>query len=177
MRSTTASLPLVIALLGAVACTEEPMAPAVPADLSPSLNAGTVHAVIEQGDRTADGKIRYTVRILARKGEMASYQGALVFTPGSVTIDAVTVPEAANGEVHLVNREQLAEGRIRFAGYAPEELSTSEAFSFTVASRGGGTPDFAVSLDVAGSPEGAAKPASMLRGTREIRDKNGNVLR
>ncbi|MBU6367013.1 MAG: hypothetical protein KJT01_12450 [Gemmatimonadetes bacterium] len=177
MRSTIASLPLVIALLGAVACTQEPMAPAVPADLSPSLNTGAVHAVIEQGDRSADGKIRYTVRILARKGEMASYQGVLTFPAGSVAIDAVSVPETADGEVHMVNREQLAEGKIRFAGYAPEELSTSEAFSFTVTPRGAGTPDFAVALDVAGSPEGVAKPAALLRGTREVRDKNGNVLR
>jgi hypothetical protein len=177
MRFAPASLTLVAVLLGAAACTEESMATAVPADISASVNTGTVHAVIEQGDRTADGKVRYLVRILAKKGEMASYQGTLTFTPGSVAIDAVTVPETADGEVHIVNRDQLAEGKIRFAGYAPEELATTEAFSVLVTPRGSGTPDFAVALDVAGSPDGVAKPAGMLRGSREVRDKNGNILR
>jgi hypothetical protein len=168
----------VITLIGVTSCTEEPLAPsAVPADLSASMNSGAVHAVIEQGEPTSDGKVRYTVRILAKKGEVASYQGALEFAPGSVAIDEVTIPETAEGEVHLVNRETIAEGRIRFAAYAPEELSTTEAFSILVSPKGGELPALAVSLDVAGSPEGVAKPAALLRGARDIRDKNGNVLR
>jgi hypothetical protein len=168
----------IIALIGATACTEEPMAPsAVPADLSASMNAGAVHAVIEQGEPTADGKVRYTVRILAKKGEVASYQGALEFDPESVAIDEVTIPETAEGEVHLVNRETIPQGKIRFAAYAPEELSTTEAFSILVSPTGGELPALTVSLEVAGTPEGVAKPASQLRGARDIRDKNGNVLR
>ncbi|MBU6367597.1 MAG: hypothetical protein KJT01_15395 [Gemmatimonadetes bacterium] len=177
MRITHSTLPLVAALLAAAACADEPMAPAVPADLGASLNSGTVAAVIEQGELLPEGKVRYRVRVLAKKGEVASYQGLLSFEPGAVAIESITAPEAADGEVHLVNREQLAEGKIRFAGYAPEELGTSEAFSFVVASRGAGLPELAVSLDVAGTPDGVTKPASQLRGAREIRDRNGNVLR
>lgn len=174
MRTTRSMLPLALALLGVAACAEEPMATAVPADLTAALNSGTVQAVIEQGEPLAEGKMRYRVRILAKKGELASYQGMLTFAPGA--IESVAVPETADGEVHLVNREQLAEGKVRFAGYAPEELSTSEAFSFVV-TRGGSIPEMAVALEVAGTPAGVTKPASQLRGAQDVRDRNGNVLR
>jgi hypothetical protein len=178
MRTAKTLLPTLAVLFGATACTEEPMAPsAVPADLSASMNSGTVHAVIEQGEPTDDGKVRYTVRILAKRGEIASYQGALEFAPGSVAIDEVTLPETPEGEVHMVNRETIPEGKIRFAGYAPEELGTTEAFSIVVSPSGGALPALSVTLDVAGTPEGVAKPASLLRGSRDIRDKNGNILR
>jgi hypothetical protein len=177
MRNSKLLIPVLLGLAGAVGCAQDTTSPAVPQDLAPSMNAGAVHAVVEQGEPTADGKMRYTVRVIAKKGDIAAYQGVLAFTPGTVEIEDVTVPTTDNGEVHLVNREGAGEGRIRFAAYAPEALSSDQAFTIVTKANGRKLPDFVATLDVAGSPEGEAKPRDMLKASQGIRDKLGNMLR
>ena len=108
---------------------------------------------------------------------MASYQGELTFTKGSLSVVSVSTPKAPDGEVHIVNSEGAADGKIRFAAYATEAFGTDEAFSVVVRSSSTALPDLTATLDVAGSAEGRAMAATLMRSSAGIRDVNGKRLR
>jgi hypothetical protein len=174
MRMISRCLMLAPSLLLLAACAED--RPLVAPDLIADLPEGAIQAVVQQSPGVELGTTVYTVRIVGRSTKVASYQGTLTFTKGSLTVVSVGTPNAPDGEVHIVNREGAAEGKIRFAAYATEAFGTDEAFSIVVRSTSASLPDLVATLDVAGSPEGHAMAGTLLRPSSGIRDVNGKRL-
>jgi hypothetical protein len=175
MRKISRRLVLAPSLLLLAACSED--RPLVAPDLIADLPEGAIQTVVQQSPGVEPGTTVYTVRVVGRSAKVASYQGALTFTKGSVSVVSVSTPKAPDGEVHLVNSEGAAEGKIRFAAYATEAFGTDEAFSIVVRSTTAALPDLVATLDVAGSAEGQAMAGTLLRASSGIRDVNGKLLR
>jgi hypothetical protein len=173
MRSRAFALTCVVALLSA--CSED--RPLVAPELLADLPEGAIQAVVQQSPGTEPGTMVYTVRVVGRSAKVASYQGVLTFSKGSVSVVSVSTPRVPDGEVHLVNSTEAAEGKIRFAAYATEAFGTDEAFSVVVRTTSAVLPDLVATLDVAGSAEGQAMAGTLLRASAGIRDVNGKRLR
>jgi hypothetical protein len=162
-----------VALLSA--CSED--RPLVAPELIADLPEGAIQAVVQQSPGVEPGTTVYTVRVVGRSAKVASYQGQLTFTKGTLSVVSVSTPKAPDGEVHIVNSTEAAEGKIRFAAYATEAFGTDEAFSVVVRSATAALPDLTATLDVAGSAEGRAMAGTLMRASSGIRDVNGKLLR
>ncbi len=173
MQSRSFALTCVVALLSA--CSED--RPLVAPELIADLPEGAIQAVVQQSPGVEPGTTVYTVRVVGRSAKVASYQGQLTFTKGTLSVVSVNTPTAPDGEVHIVNSTQAAEGKIRFAAYATEAFGTDEAFSVVVRSATAALPDLTATLDVAGSAEGRAMAGTLMRASSGIRDVNGKLLR
>lgn len=174
MQSRGVALMSVVALLAA--CTED-RTPLVAPELIADLPEGAIQAVVQQSPGVEPGTTVYTVRVVGRSAKVASYQGVLTFTKGAMSVVSVNTPSAPDGEVHIVNSTEAAEGKIRFAAYATEAFGTDEAFSVVVRSTTAALPDLTATLDVAGSAEGRAMAGTLMRASSGIRDVNGKLLR
>jgi hypothetical protein len=173
MQSRSFALTCVVALLSA--CSED--RPLVAPELIADLPEGAIQAVVQQSPGTEPGTMVYTVRVVGRNAKVASYQGMLTFAKGALSVVSVTTPTAPDGEVHIVNSTEAAEGKIRFAAYATESFGTDEAISVVVRSATAALPDLTATLDVAGSAEGRAMAGTLMRASSGIRDVNGKLLR
>lgn len=157
-----------------VGCRDGMDAPVAPAVLS--VPQGAVRAVVElHPGRTAETRL-LVVRIVGRVPELAAYQGTVSFDPAQLhVLDVHTPSELADGEVHLVNRAELASGQLRFAAYAPELLGTDEALRLVVRAAGSeaGAATLAVTLEVGGTVTGTALTPAQLHPSEGVHLPSG----
>ncbi len=164
-----------LALLAVSACRDAGMtSPGV--DLTRLIPMGSAQVVIQQEAGPEPGTMTFVVRVLARRDDLAAYQGSVRFAPGSFELLATLAPEGVDGEMHLVNAEPDA-GRIRFAAFATEDFATTEAFRFVVRPTGSlAAMRLGASLDVAGIVGGAALEAAQLNAADGVRDRLGRLI-
>jgi hypothetical protein len=148
----------------------------VAADLTGLVPDGETHVMLQQLPGPTAGTITFVVRVVTRLDGVASYQGEVTFTPGAFELIGSSTPQAADGEMFLVNA-QGPQGRIRFSALTTETFSTDEAFRFTVKpTRPVETAGLGASLAVVGTVEGAAVASSRVRSADGIRDVKGRLL-
>jgi hypothetical protein len=161
--------------LAFAACTDEGTPGAITA--VPPVPEGAVQAMIQQTAGPEEGTMTYTVRIIAGDQAFAAYQGALTFVPGSMEVLRVTTPRGLDGETHLVNVGEAANGLVRFAAYAPEKFGTDEAFSIVVRPKTDmADAKMVASLEVAGQAEGKAYERTALRQSVGVMDRAGRQM-
>ena len=157
-------------------CREhEPMAPIVsPVTLVPQ---GSVQVLIQQDRHVAGDSAVFIVSIVPNGVPVAAYQGVVTFSPDVMEVMSVRTPEAKDGEFRVVNAEERAAGRIRFAVFAAEALASTEAFRIVAHVRGGLAASHLVgALDVVGEVDGQAVAATQLRRSVGVYDATTNAL-
>ncbi len=169
-RSYLVGLLLVGATVGTSACAEKhPTAPKT--DLVTMVGKGNVQVMIQQDTRVGGDSAVFVINIVGNGVPVASYQGVLTFDPGSMAISAAPTPTGETGEFRIVNAADAANGTVRFAGFATEHFSTTEAFRIVGHFKPGKVPTNLVGkLDVAGETTGAAIRASSLLASNAVRD-------
>lgn len=145
-------------------------------DLLRLIPSGGTQVVIQQEPGAEPGITTFVVRVLTRRGDLASYQGAVTFAPGAFELIATSTPTGGDGEMFVVN-PQMAAGRIRFAAFATEDFSTDEALRFSVRTL---VPladaQLKGSLEVAGIVGGAALQDGALLASDGLRDARGQLI-
>ena len=169
-RSTLVGFVLVGALLGTAACAEKhPTAPKT--DLVTLVGKGNVQVMIQQDTRVGGDSAVFVVNVVGNGVPVASYQGLLTFDANAMEISAAPTPTGASGEFRIVNAAAAADGVIRFAGFATENFSTTEAFRIVGHFKPGKVPvNLVGKLDVAGETTGSAIRASSLLASNAVRD-------
>lgn len=168
-------LPFVLLAVGVSACREKhPTAPQ--AGVITLVGQGKVQVVIQQDTRVKGDSAVFVVSIVGNGVPVASYQGAVTFDVASMDVKAVETPTAVAGEFRIVNATELAQGSIRFAGFATEHFSTVEAFRIV----GNFKPGHVITnlvgrLDVAGETTGSAIRTSSLLSSVAVHDLYTNM--
>lgn len=150
-----------------------------PADVDPlaGLDANAVVPIIHETPGTEPGTVHYTVRVVSRDTSMASIQGTLHFPPGSLAFVRSATPPGSDGEMRIVNIQQIDQGVIPFAAFAPGRLSGDELFTVTVRKvRAVASDAVYATLEVAGSADGTAKATPHLRRSEGLRDGLGRRI-
>lgn len=173
MRRNLLVLPLLT--LALTACRDD--APAA-IDLLTLVPEGSSQVVLQQEPGPTPGTLTYVVRVLSRGPKLASVQGTVAFTPGTLELLGTTTPSAAgDGEAYLVNATP-AQGMIRFAAFTPETFGTDEVFRFTVRERASlEAIAFRAEIDAAGEAAGTALETKTFRSADGVRDRQGRLLR
>jgi hypothetical protein len=179
--SSTARGGLLVATLAALVgsgplsgCRDETDPPVAPAALS--VPSGAIRALVELHPGASAATRVLVVRIVGRVPDLAAYQGTVTFDPAQLAVvDVLTPSVLADGEVHLVNRAELAAGQLRFAAYAPEALGTDEALRLVVRAAGSeaGAATLAVTLQVGGTVTGTALAAPQLHASEGVHLPSG----
>lgn len=171
-RSRLLSLVL---LAGLTACRDD--APAA-IDLLTLVPEGNSQVVLQQEPGPTPGTLTYVVRVLARGPKLASVQGTVAFTPGTLELLGTATPSSGGeGEAYLVN-PMPAQGKIRFAAFTPETFGTDEVFRFTVRERASlEAIAFRAEIDAAGEAAGTALDTKSFRSADGVRDRQGRLLR
>jgi hypothetical protein len=84
-----------------------------------SVPPGVVQPAIQQGPLAPDGSITFSVRVLSNQVGVSAYQGAVTFAPGAFELVSADAPAGAGGDGYLINTDEFASGRIRFAAFTP----------------------------------------------------------
>lgn len=168
-------LTLPLLALGLVACRDD--APAA-IDLLTLVPEGSSQVVLQQEPGPTPGTVTYVVRVLARGPKLASVQGTVSYTPGSLELISTSTPSTGGeGEAYLVNPTP-AEGRLRFAAFTPEHFGSDEVFRFTVRERASlEAIAFRAEIDAAGEAAGTALDTKTFRSADGVRDRQGRLLR
>lgn len=171
MTRLRSALPMLV--LAVVACRDE--SPAA-IDLITLVPEGSSQVILQQEPGPAPGTYTYIVRVLSRGTGMASVQGSVSFAPGSLELLGTSTPEGGEGVAYLVN-PVAAEGRLRFAAFAPEAFTTDEVFRFSARHKASlETIAFQAELEAAGVTEGTALDAKTFRKSEGVRDRGGRVI-
>jgi hypothetical protein len=151
-------------VLGLASCRDDAPTAVKTLPLLPSTS-GTASVVIQREPLGSGDNVVFVVRIVGNNLPIAAYQGVVTFSPKALQVLSVSTPSGTGGEYRVVNDRELAAGRIRFAAFAPEAFSSTEAFRFVA--RLNDTllaANLAGALDVAGAPSGSAvRRESLLR--------------
>lgn len=175
MRTISRAL-LLSALVGSAACREDTPVGTV-ADLTRTLPAEAVQAMVQSSEGPSVGTIRLRVRVLTKDVPLASYQGVITFDAGSFELVSVETPRSEEGGMHLVNPGEIANGQIRFAAFTTEKFADDEAFSLIVKPlRPIGQMQLKATLDVAGETSGTALAGAQLRGSTGVHDHTGRLI-
>lgn len=171
----TCLIALLLVLLASTACRDA--APTEPAaDLTGLVPDGQAQVMLQQLPGPMPGTLTFVVRVVARLDGVASYQGEVTFTPEAFELLGTTTPQAADGEMYLLNA-QAAQGRLRFSALTTEQFSTDEAFRFTVRpTRPVDQAGLTASLAVVGNVDGTAVATSRVRSADGIRDVKGRLI-
>lgn len=167
-----------LAIAGAAllaACYER--APAGPDQrLISAVPDGAVQVVLQQ-QSVSGNEVTLVARIVGNGIDVGAYQGEVSFVPGSLELVGITTPTADN-EMHIVNPQDAARGRIRFAAYTTASaFTTSEAFTLRVtAPRGLADAKLVGTLEVVGEPAGRAVAKNKLLASRGVHDAATNQL-
>lgn len=168
-------LVLPLLALGLLACRDE-----VPAavDLLTLVPEGSSQVILQQEPGPAPGTVTYVVRVLSRGPKLASVQGTVAYTPGTLELISTATPAAGgDGEAYLVNPSP-AQGRLRFAAFTPETFGTDEVFRFTVRERASlEAIAFHAEIEAAGEAVGTALDTKTFRSADGVRDRQGRLLR
>jgi hypothetical protein len=165
-----------IALLAVTAACRDDGATAPALDLTRLVPTGGTQLVLQEEPGPTPGTTTYVVRVITTRGDLASYQGTVTFTPGSAELVGALAARGGDGEMFLVNPQAEA-GTIRFAAFATERFSTDEAFRFTVrpaATRS--AMQLRGTLDVAGVVGGSAIEAAQLKAAKGVYDARGRLI-
>lgn len=175
MRTISRAL-LVAGVFAASACTEDAPVGTV-TDLTRTLPAEAVQALVQSSEGPSAGTIRLRIRILTKDVPLASYQGVVSFDAGSFELVSVETPRAEEGGMYLVNPGEIANGQIRFAAFTTEKFLDDEAFSLIVKPlRPIGQMQLRATLDVAGETSGTALAGAQLRGSTGVHDQTGRLI-
>ena len=173
--------PLVLGLLLAVtgslgACKEN--APTPPkADVAQLVPVGNVQVVIQQDTHVPADSAVFYVRVVGNGVPVAAYQGSLTFDASAIDFKVAETPTGSTGEFRIVNSTELASGVVRFAGFATEHFTDTEAFRLEGHFKPGKlTANLVGKLDVAGETSGAAIKASALKASNALYDMYSNVV-
>ena len=166
---------ILLVLMAPLACRDA--APTEPvADLTGLVPDGQTQVMLQQLPGPTPGTLTFVVRVVTRLDGVASYQGEVTFTPEAFELLGTTTPQAADGEMYLLNA-QGAQGRLRFSALTTEQFSTDEAFRFTVRpTRPVDQAGLTASLAVVGNVDGTAVAASRVRSADGIRDVKGRLV-
>jgi len=169
-RSYLLGLLLVGAAVGTTACAEKhPTAPKT--DLVTLVGKGNVQVMIQQDTRVGGDSAVFVVNVVGNGVPVASYQGTLTFDANAMEIAAAPTPTGESGEFRIVNATDAGKGLVRFAGFATEHFTTTEAFRIVGHFKAGKVPANLVGkLDVAGETTGSAIRASSLVASNAVRD-------
>ena len=172
LRSTMLGLSgIAIAAVAVVtACAEKhPTAPKT--DLVTLVGHGNVQVMVEQDTRAGGDSAIFVVNIVGNSVPVASYQGVLTFDPNAMSVVQVPTPTGTSGEFRVVNAADAATGTVRFAGFATEKFSTTEAFRLVGVFKPGKVPvNIVGKLDVAGETTGSSIRASALKASNAVLD-------
>lgn len=160
----------------AAACSEDQPAARIASPVT-MVPPGSVQVLIQQ-DRTIRGDSAvFIVQIVPNGVPVAAYQGEITFSPSALQVMSVRAAESRDGEYRVVNSEQLKDGHIRFAVFAPEAIASTEAFRIVAHVNGTlAAANLVGGLDVVGQADGAAVGASQLRRSVGVYDANSNAL-
>ncbi len=161
--------------VGAACSEDQPLTTLVsPVTMVPP---GVVQVVIQQDMTIRGDSAVFIVSIVPNGVPVAAYQGAVTFAPEGMQVTAVRTAESKDGEYRIVNSQELASGKIRFAVFAPEALATTEAFRIVAHVNGGlAAAKLVGALDVVGQADGAALGASQMRSSVGVYDAASNAL-
>ena len=162
----------VLALAG---CSEQAIVAPLP-NPGAMVPPGTVQVIIAQERGLGGDTTVFVVRLVANGVPLAAYQGSVTFVPEGMQVLSVRTPENAQGEFRVVNAEGAPAGKLRFAGFATQALSSTEAFRIVARLRG----DVALlkldgSLDIAGEVAGTQIGAGSLRRSIGVYDASSNA--
>ena len=88
-----------------------------------------------------------------------------------MSVVQVPTPTGTSGEFRVVNAADAATGTVRFAGFATEKFSTTEAFRLVGVFKPGKVPvNIVGKLDVAGETTGSSIRASALKASNAVLD-------
>ena len=158
-------LALMLILGSLLACrSDEPLAPPRAVPFTPSTK-GSVQVLIERSPQLRGDTVLFIVRVIGEGLPLAAYQGTVTFSTAAMDALAVKAPDTQDGEYRVVNDRELAAGRIRFAAFAPQAFSSTEAFRiFARLKQGALATNLVGTLEVAGNTAGAAvRPQLLLR--------------
>jgi hypothetical protein len=173
MRIVRPAVVLVIALM---ACSDQPSLAPSPA-LVNTVPPGTIQPVIQQQASASTGTLTLVVRVVGNGVTVGAYQGVVTFTPGALDLVSIETPAGTGGDFHVINATTFATGRIRFAAYAAESISGTEAFRMTVRSPGPlSEARLAAALEVVGEATGAPVAATKLHTSRGVLDAVTNQV-
>jgi hypothetical protein len=157
------------AMLALSACRDHEVA-APGFDANEIVPIGAVQPIVVREPGTQAGESILTVRVHGMGIDVGAYQGVLTFDTSAVTVIRIEAP-TIDGEFRVVNDEELASGRIRFAAFTAEKLSSDLAFRVTIRTPANWeSAALRARLDVAGDVTGAAISESALRGTSAVYD-------
>ncbi len=113
----------------AAGCEDEATASAggLPKNLAPGIYS--LFSVAGQGGGSAT--VRLHLERVQVPGKIASYQGELTYDTGVLTLKEADLPEGVIGSAR-----EIAPGRVRFAGAAPDGLEELPALTLRFARRG-----------------------------------------
>ena len=181
-RSTQLSSRVLLAgtLVIASACQDNVTAPADD-DFAEARSITKIATEVQlRVEQTAfDGTITYSVRVRSTSRTLSSFQGALTFTPGAFDVRSA---EAATGggAVILLNTNDLANGRIRFAAYTQTAFDGSgdgkEVFRFTSRQIRDGDVFMSPTLDVIGTAPNPSASAGALAANVSAQACSGTTL-
>lgn len=150
--------------ISAVACAEDAVYSPLPRP-EKMVPPGSVQVIFSQERDLGGDSAVFVVRLVANGVPLAAYQGQVTFAPEMMEFIGVRTPENAEGEFRVVNAEQGSKGMLRFAAFATQAMSSTEAFRIVGRlKRDVSALKLAGSLDVAGEVGGnQILSASLLR--------------
>lgn len=167
---------LVAALLvSGTACAEDAVNSPLPNPRT-MVPPGSVQVIIAQETALGGDSAVFVVRLAANGVPLAAYQGTVTFAPQGIEIIGIRTPENGEGEFRIVNAEGAATGMLRFAGFATQAMSSTEAFRIVGRLKGGvAALKLEGSLDVVGEVGGTQILASSLLRSTGVFDATTNV--
>jgi len=170
---------LSISLLAALGACHHDRA-AAPRDLTTLVSKGNVQVLVLQEPSSTRDTAVFTVRVIAAADvPLAAYQGALLFDPAAFEVYEVSVPEAADGEFRIANKNDATTGRLRFAAFATEKFSSTEVLTVKGHLKtANAIANFDATLDLAGETKGTAVTGSRLQRASGVRNAiTGDLLK
>lgn len=162
-------------LVSVAACADEELNSPLPSPQT-MVPPGSVQVIIAQERDLGGDSAVFVVRLAANGVPLAAYQGVVTFVPGSLEIIGIRTPENAEGEFRIVNAEGAASGTLRFAGFATQAMSSSEAFRIVGRLKGDVSAlKLEGTLDVAGEVGGTQIIAASLLRSAGVFDATTNA--
>ena len=166
---------LLCTLVAVAACEDQAIVAPLP-NPAAMVPPGTVQVIIAQERGLGGDTTVFVVRLVANGVPLAAYQGSVTFVPEGMQIISVLTPENAQGEFRVVNAEGAAAGKLRFAGFATEAMSSTEAFRIVARLHGNvSLLKLDGSLDIAGEAAGTQIGAASLRRSIGVYDASTNA--
>ena len=175
-RRSIAGLLAVGCLAIAVSCRDRmPTAPA--RSLTDLVSKGRLQVIVQQDMSVRGDSAVFLVQVVGNGVPVASYQGTLTFNAAALQVMSVETPTPQTGEFFVANADDAANGRIRFAGFATRQFSSTEVMRVVARVSGGlSAANLAATIDVAGGETGLVVPRAQIQGSDGVHDAQTNAL-